>query len=111
MDFGIALSPADGKPRYEGIVGTLAYMSPQQATAKPVDHRTDLYSFGLILYDSLVGLTTIEGHTSRHQTPEGPVAELRTRMQTAPPAVRSIVPQVPDAFDQPAVFLDPVSHQ
>ena len=37
------------------IVGTVEYMAPEQAKAQPVDHRADIYAFGLILYDMLVG--------------------------------------------------------
>jgi len=76
----------------EGIVGTVQYMAPEQASGLPVDQRADIYAFGLILYDALAGL---HGRTS----PEGPLAELRARMQQAPPPVRSLVPEVPAALD------------
>src|SRR6185436_8301844 len=84
----------------EGIVGTVQYMAPEQASGLPVDQRADIYAFGLILYDALVGLGPIAGRSSRHQTPEGPVSELRARMQQAPPPIRTIVPEVPDALDR-----------
>jgi len=84
----------------EGIVGTVQYMAPEQASGLPVDQRADIYAFGLILYDALVGLGPIAGRSSRHQTPEGPVSELRARMQEPPPPIRTIVPEVPDALDR-----------
>src|SRR6185436_17759768 len=84
----------------EGIVGTVQYMAPEQARGLPVDQRADIYAFGLILYDALVGLGPIAGRSSRHQTPEGPVSELQARMLQAPPPIRTIVPEVPDALDR-----------
>ena len=58
-DFGFAIGPESiGGPRLttEGIVvGTIKYISPEQGQAKPVDHRTDIFSFGMMLYRLLVG--------------------------------------------------------
>ncbi len=77
----------------EGIVGTVQYMAPEQASGLAVDQRADIYALGLILYDMLSGL-------GRHQTKDGPIAELRARMQHAPPPVRTLVPEVPEALDR-----------
>jgi tetratricopeptide (TPR) repeat protein/tRNA A-37 threonylcarbamoyl transferase component Bud32 len=53
-DFGIAHSPEDVE---SGTIsfGTLAYMSPEQVQGQPVDHRTDIYSLGVVLYELLAG--------------------------------------------------------
>ena len=56
-DFGIAKALDEGTimTRQGWAVGTVAYMSPEQATAKPVDARCDLYSLGVVLYEMLTG--------------------------------------------------------
>jgi tetratricopeptide (TPR) repeat protein len=52
-DFGIAHSLSG--PAESGVVGTLRYMAPEQARGLPVDHRADVYAFGLILFEMLRG--------------------------------------------------------
>ena len=52
-DFGIARSPDDGDE--PASFGTLAYMAPEQVEGKPADHRADIYSLGVVLYELLVG--------------------------------------------------------
>jgi tRNA A-37 threonylcarbamoyl transferase component Bud32 len=62
MDFGIARSGADSKLTATGMsVGTPRYMSPEQARARPVDGRSDLYSLGVVAYECLVGATPFDG--------------------------------------------------
>ncbi len=75
------------------VVGTIEYMAPEQARGQPVDQRADIYSLGLILYDMLVG-------GSRAQRVGNPLVELRSRMEHAPPSVRSVLPEVPEAIDR-----------
>jgi len=75
------------------IIGTIEYMAPEQARGEPVDQRADVYAFGLIVYDMLVGRRRSEHAMSASD-------ELQKRLSNAPPSVRSIVPDVPQALDE-----------
>lgn len=72
LDFGLAklLQPADSEretmesiSRQGLVVGTLAYMSPEQARGKPIDARTDVWAFGCVLYETLTGTPAFQGET------------------------------------------------
>src|SRR5205823_9380580 len=49
--------------KHGAVIGTVAYMSPEQLRAKPVDHRSDIFSFGAILYEMLSGSRAFYGET------------------------------------------------
>jgi serine/threonine protein kinase len=62
MDFGIARSAADSKLTASGMsLGTPRYMSPEQARARELDGRSDLYSLGVVGYHCLVGRPPFDG--------------------------------------------------
>jgi serine/threonine protein kinase/Tol biopolymer transport system component len=59
----VALEPESGLTAEGAIVGTIAYMSPEQARGKPVDKRTDIWAFGCMLYEALAGEPPFRGET------------------------------------------------
>lgn len=75
-----------------GIAGTIEYMAPEQARGEAVDERADIYSFGLMLYDMLVGL-------QRHRS-ETSLNELAKRMSAPPITVRTLEPGIPEPLER-----------
>ena len=68
-------------------------MAPEQARGEPVDQRADVYAFGLIVYDMLLGRRRVEPGASQ-------TVELEARMTEAPRPARSIVADIPEALDR-----------
>jgi serine/threonine protein kinase len=64
MDFGISRSFAEDVTVTGSVVGTPAYMAPEQAEGRALDQRTDIYAFGLILYEMFTGETAFKGDTA-----------------------------------------------
>jgi serine/threonine protein kinase len=100
LDFGLAklLEPV-GSPEVtlslaetHGPVGTVLYMSPEQAAGKLVDSRTDLWSFGVVLYEALAGKPPFQGASA--------LAILRAVSTEEPKPVRDIRPETPEGADQ-----------
>jgi eukaryotic-like serine/threonine-protein kinase len=63
QDLSISLGAGAGATREGMLVGTAAYMSPEQARGKPVDKRTDVWAFGCVLFEMLTGRMAFPGET------------------------------------------------
>ena len=101
LDFGLAKLTAVGvdseemtasSPTKPGmLMGTVAYMSPEQVQARPVDARSDLFSFGVVLYEMLA-----RKHPFRRETV---AATLTAILQETPPELTSVDRGIPPAVD------------
>ena len=98
MDFGISRSVGGSSDRtatmtqHGAVVGTLEYMAPEQGRGAAVDHRADIYAFGLMLRDMLVGRTRLTQSDSA-------IAEMMGRMTQPLPPMREQHPSMPEALD------------
>ena len=83
LDFGLAkplTTDVDVTRTLDGtVVGTMAYMSPEQAEGRPLDERSDVFSFGVVLYELLSGRRAFPGETA--------LTVLRAVADTEPPSL------------------------
>ena len=88
-DFGIARTVDSSSLTTAGlIVGTAAYLSPEQASGEPSDHRADIYALGVMIYEMLAGSPPFTGLN--------PAAVLMKRLSGAPRPIKDLRPDTPD---------------
>ena len=92
MDFGIARSMEAGTRLTGSMVGTPAYMAPEQVAGKPVDYRTDIYSLGLMLYEMFTGTQAFRADTA--------VAVALKQMRESPVPPHEVDPSVPVGIER-----------
>lgn len=92
MDFGIARSMEAGTRLTGSMVGTPAYMAPEQVAGKAVDYRTDVYSLGLILYEVFTGTPAFHA--------ENAVAVALKQMRESPKPPHEIESTIPVGIER-----------
>ncbi len=93
MDFGIArFNRENNKTVSEKTIGSVHYISPEQARGDITDERSDIYSVGVALYEMLTGKKPFDGDT--------PVAIALKHMQTAPKRPTEINETIPEGMEQ-----------
>lgn len=93
MDFGIARAVADAQAtmtQTATVVGTAQYVSPEQARGETVDHRSDIYSVGCLLFELLTGTTPYTGE---------PISLTYQHVNAPVPLPSSLEPDVPQELD------------
>ncbi len=92
-DFGLARIVNSSKQTASGLVsGTPSYMSPEQARGTKVDHRTDIYSLGIILYELVAGKVPFEGDTA--------ITVIFKHINEAPPPIEGIPEELQTVIDK-----------
>ena len=97
LDFGLAKWAAEAQTRTETIaqplsapgtvVGTVPYMSPEQAQGRPVDHRSDIFSLGVMLYEMATGARPFRGDNSAEV--------ISAILRDTPPDLSDVRPNLP----------------
>jgi serine/threonine protein kinase len=106
LDFGVAMLGCEATSSFEvstvmspapltspgSTVGTIAYMSPEQARGEPLDARTDIFSLGAVLYEMATGKIGFRGKTS--------AMVFKAILDETPPAPSRLNPALPEQLDE-----------
>ena len=106
LDFGLAKLTERSAPRPDGetltqqselteagtVMGTMAYMSPEQASARVIDHRTDIFSLGVVLYEMIAGKRPFRGASH--------VETMHAIVHDPPPALPRQPAELQEVFDK-----------
>ena len=92
MDFGIARSTNSQATMTQETIGSVHYISPEQARGSHIDARSDLYSAGVVLYEMLTGRLPFEG--------DNPVSVAIQHIKSIPIAPRELNPEIPLGMEQ-----------
>ena len=102
LDFGLAKSRDEGRApshddsaettRPDTVVGTLGYASPEQVRGAVVDHRSDIFSLGIVLYEMAAGVSPFRR--------DNDVETLHAILKEDPLPLRKRTPRIPTLFDQ-----------
>lgn len=93
MDFGIArFARENGKTLSDKAIGSVHYISPEQAKGDVTDEKTDIYSVGVIMYEMLTGKVPFDGDT--------PVSIAIKQMQIDPERPRAMNPEIPVGLEE-----------
>jgi Tol biopolymer transport system component len=100
LDFGLAkltmpagLSEVDNETTAPGVIlGTIEYLSPEQARGEKLDHRSDIFALGIVLYEMLAGRKAFRGNS--------PADTVSAILKEQPPELGQIVRDLPPAVDR-----------
>lgn len=93
MDFGLARITGGTLLTQEGMaMGTIAYMSPEQARGEEVDHRTDIWSFGVVLYEMFSGQLPFKGEHDQ--------AIIYSILKEKPRPITDLSSEIPKSIEQ-----------
>jgi serine/threonine-protein kinase len=113
LDFGVSKLGTDSQLTHDAVVGTPAYMSPEQARGEPVDVRTDVYGLGAITYAALTGASPFGGGTAAvvmtrviREKPRPPSQLTELPRDIDDIVARAMAKAPSDRYATPAAFAD-----